>query len=158
MADNTRFAQTPEEVEAAKQYTEKDENRQQAFSKALELLRILCKDALEQAMLRQRIFTRTEVVKKTTLSHRKALDLLETLQAFGYVDIMDANKTKFCFTFNADDRAAVHKAKIIQLTTLLEAAIESYNSVLLKEYPEEVYQRETLGMERYIAKVLNLKK
>lgn len=47
MADNARVAQTPEEVEATKQYTEKDENRQLAFSKALELLRILCKDALE---------------------------------------------------------------------------------------------------------------
>lgn len=160
MADNTRVAQTPEEVEAAKQYIEKDENCLLAFSKALDLLRILLRKdaALEQEMRSQRTFTRTEVVKKTTLSHRKALDLLETLQTFGYVDIMDANKTKFCFTFNADDRAAVHKAKIIQLTTLLEAAIESYNSVLLKEYPEEVYQREALGMERYIAKVLNLKK
>lgn len=109
-------------------------------------------------MIAQRTFTRTEVVKKTTLSHRKALDLLETLQTFGYVDIMDANKTKFCFTFNADDRAAVHKAKIIQLTTLLGAAIESYNSALLKEYPEEVYQRETLEMERYLAQALNLKR
>lgn len=158
MADNARVAQTPEEVEATKQYTEKDENRQLAFSKALELLRILCKDALEREMIAQRTFTRTEVVKKTTLSHRKALDLLETLQAFGYVDIMDANKTKFCFTFNADDRAAVHKAKIIQLTTLLGTAIESYNSVLLKEYPEEVYQRETLEMERYLAQALNLKR
>lgn len=125
MADNARVAQTPEEVEATKQYTEKDENRQLAFSKALELLRILCKDALEREMIAQRTFTRTEVVKKTTLSHRKALDLLETLQTFGYVDIMDANKTKFCFAFNADDRAAVHKAKIIQLTTLLGAAIET---------------------------------
>ena len=122
------------------------------------LLRILCKDALEREMIAQRTFTRTEVVKKTTLSHRKALDLLETLQKFGYVDIMDANKTKFCFTFNADDRAAVHKAKIIQLTTLLGADIESYNSVLLKEYPEEVYQRETLEMERYLVQALNLKR
>lgn len=158
MADNARVAQTPEEVEATKQYTEKDENRQLAFSKALELLRILCKDALEREMIAQRTFTRTEVVKKTTLSHRKALDLLETLQTFGYVALLDTNKTKFRFTFNADDRAAVYKAKIIQLTTILGTAIEGYNALLLKDYPKDVYERETLEMERYLTKALELKR
>ena len=107
MAENTRVAQTPEEVAATKQYTEQEENRKLAFSKALELLRILGLDDLEREMIAQRTFTRTEVVKKTTLSHRKALDLLETLQTFGYVALLDTNKTKFRFTFNADDRAAV---------------------------------------------------
>lgn len=158
MADNARVAQTPEEVEATKQYTEKDENRQLAFSKALELLRILRKDALEREMIAQRTFTRTEVVKKTTLSHRKALDLLETLQKFGYVDIMDANKTKFCFTFNADDRAAVYKAKIIRLAQLLGNAVEGYKRLLLEDYPEEVYQRESLEMEKYLTTALEVKR
>lgn len=158
MADNARVAQTPEEVAATKQYTEKDENRQLAFSKALELLRILCKDALEREMIAQRTFTRTEVVKKTTLSHRKALDLLETLQTFGYVDIMDANKTKFCFTFSPDDRAAVYKAKIIQLAQLLGNAVEGYKRLLLEDYPEEVYQRESLEMEKYLTTALEVKR
>lgn len=109
-------------------------------------------------MIAQRTFTRTEVVKKTTLSHRKALDLLETLQTFGYVALLDTNKTKFRFTFNADDRAAVYKAKIIQLTTILGTAIEGYNALLLKDYPKDVYERETLEMERYLTKALELKR
>lgn len=158
MADNTRVAQTPEEVAATKQYTEQEENRKLAFSKALELLRILGLDDLEREMIAQRTFTRTEVVKKTTLSHRKALDLLETLQTFGYVALLDTNKTKFRFTFNADDRAAVYKAKIIQLTTILGTAIEGYNALLLKDYPKGVYERETLEMERYLTKALELKR
>lgn len=158
MADNTRVAQTPEEVAAAKQYTKQDENRKLAFSKALELLRILGLDDLEREMIAQRTFTRTEVVKKTTLSHRKALDVLETLQTFGYVALLDTNKTKFRFTFNADDRAAVYKAKIIQLTTILGTAIEEYNALLLKDYPKDVYERETLEMERYLTKALELKR
>lgn len=158
MADKTRVAQTPEEVEAAKKFTEQDENRRLAFAKALELLRILGLDNLEREMIAQRQFTRTGVVKKTTLSHRKALDLLETLTTFGYVSFLDTNKTKFRFTFNADDRAAVHKAKIIQLTTLLGSAIESYNSLLLKDYPKDVYERETLEMERYLSTALKLKR
>lgn len=158
MADKKHAAQTPEEVAAAQKFTEQDENRKLAFTKALELLRILNKDHLELEMLAQRPYTRTEVVKKTTLSHRTALELLETLSAFNYVKIFDANKTKFCFTFNADDRAAVHKAKIIQLTTLLGSAIESYNSLLLKDYPKDVYERETLEMERYLSTALKLKR
>lgn len=158
MADKTRVAQTPEEVEAAKKFTEQDENRRLAFSKALELLRILGLDNLEREMIAQRQFTRTGVVKKTTLSQRKALDLLETLATFGYVAFLDTNKTKFRFTFNADDRAAVHKAKIIQLTTLLGSAIESYNDLLLKDYPKDVYERETLEMERYLSTALKLKR
>lgn len=158
MADKKQAAQTPEEVAAAQKFTEQDENRQLAFTKALELLRILNKDHLELEMSAQRPYTRTEVVKKTTLSHRTALELLETLSAFNYVKFFDANKTKFCFTFSPDDRAAVCKAKIIQLAQLLGNAVEGYKRLLLKGYPEEVYQRESLEMEKYLTTALEVKR
>lgn len=158
MADKKHAAQTPEEVAAAQKFTEQDENRQLAFTKALELLRILSKDQLEREMMAERPFTRTEVVKKTTLSHRTALELLETLSAFNYVKIFDANKTKFCFTFSPDDRAAVYKAKIIQLAQLLGNAVEGYKRLLLKDYPEDVYQRESLEMEKYLTTALEVKR
>ena len=158
MADKKHAAQTPEEVAAVQQFTEQDENRKLAFTKALELLRILSKDQLEREMMAERPFTRTEVVKKTTLSHRTALELLETLSAFNYVKIFDANKTKFCFTFSPDDRAAVYKAKIIQLAQLLGDAVEGYKRLLLKDYPEEVYQRESLEMEKYLTAALEVKR
>lgn len=158
MADKKHAAQTPEEVAAAQQFTEQDENRKLAFTKALELLRILSKDQLEREMMAERPFTRTEVVKKTTLSHRTALELLETLSAFNYVKIFDANKTKFCFTFSPDDRAAVYKAKIIQLAQLLGNAVEGYKRLLLKDYPEDVYQRELLEMEKYLTTALEVKR
>lgn len=158
MADKKQAAQTPEEVAAAQKFTEQDENRQLAFTKALELLRILNKDHLELEMSAQRPYTRTEVVKKTTLSHRTALELLETLSAFNYVKFFDANKTKFCFTFSPDDRAAVCKAKIIQLAQLLGNAVEGYKQLLLKDYPEEVYQRESLEMEKYLTTALEVKR
>lgn len=158
MADKKHAAQTPEEVAAAQKFTEQDENRKLAFTKALELLRILSKDQLEREMMAERPFTRTEVVKKTTLSHRTALELLETLSAFNYVKIFDANKTKFCFTFSPDDRAAVYKAKIIQLAQLLGNAVEGYKRLLLKDYPEEVYQRESLEMEKYLTAALEVKR
>ena len=158
MADKKQAAQTPEEVAAAQKFTEQDENRQLAFTKALELLRILNKDHLELEMSAQRPYTRTEVVKKTTLSHRTALELLETLSAFNYVKFFDANKTKFCFTFSPDDRAAVYKAKIIQLAQLLGNAVECYKRLLLKDYPEEVYQRESLEMEKYLTTALEVKR
>lgn len=158
MADKKHAAQTPEEVAAAQKFTEQDENRQLAFTKALELLRILSKDQLEREMMAERPFTRTEVVKKTTLSHRTALELLETLSAFNYVKIFDANKTKFCFTFSPDDRAAVYKAKIIQLAQLLGNAVKGYKRLLLKDYPEDVYQRESLEMEKYLTTALEVKR
>lgn len=158
MADKKQAAQTPEEVAAAQKFTEQDENRQLAFTKALELLRILNKDHLELEMSAQRPYTRTEVVKKTTLSHRTALELLETLSAFNYVKFFDANKTKFCFTFSPDDRAAVCKAKIIQLAQLLGNAVEGYKRLLLEDYPEEVYQRESLEMEKYLTTALEVKR
>lgn len=158
MADKKHAAQTPEEVAAAQKFTEQDENRQLAFTKALELLRILNKDHLELEMSAQRPYTRTEVVKKTTLSHRTALELLETLSAFNYVKFFDANKTKFCFTFSPDDRAAVCKAKIIQLAQLLGNAVEGYKRLLLEDYPEEVYQRESLEMEKYLTTALEVKR
>lgn len=158
MADKKHAAQTPEEVAAAQKFTEQDENRQLAFTKALELLRILSKDQLEREMMAERPFTRTEVVKKTTLSHRTALELLETLSAFNYVKFFDANKTKFCFTFSPDDRAAVYKAKIIQLAQLLGNAVEGYKRLLLKDYPEDVYQRESLEMEKYLTTALEAKR
>lgn len=158
MADKKQAAQTPEEVAAAQKFTEQDENRQLAFTKALELLRILNKDHLELEMSAQRPYTCTEVVKKTTLSHRTALELLETLSAFNYVKFFDANKTKFCFTFSPDDRAAVYKAKIIQLAQLLGNAVEGYKRLLLEDYPEEVYQRESLEMEKYLTTALEVKR
>ena len=158
MADKKQAAQTPEEVAAAQKFTEQDENRQLAFTKALELLRILNKDHLELEMSAQRPYTRTEVVKKTTLSHRTALELLETLSVFNYVKFFDANKTKFCFTFSPDDRAAVYKAKIIQLAQLLGNAVEGYKRLLLEDYPEEVYQRESLEMEKYLTTALEVKR
>lgn len=158
MADKKQAAQTPEEVAAAQKFTEQDENRQLAFTKALELLRILNKDHLELEMSAQRPYTRTEVVKKTTLSHRTALELLETLSAFNYVKFFDANKTKFCFTFSPDDRAAVYKAKITQLAQLLGNAVEGYKRLLLEDYPEEVYQRESLEMEKYLTTALEVKR
>lgn len=158
MADKKQAAQTPDEVAAAQKFTEQDENRQLAFTKALELLRILNKDHLELEMSAQRPYTRTEVVKKTTLSHRTALELLETLSAFNYVKFFDANKTKFCFTFSPDDRAAVCKAKIIQLAQLLGNAVEGYKRLLLEDYPEEVYQRESLEMEKYLTTALEVKR
>lgn len=158
MADKKHAAQTPEEVAAAQKFTEQDENRKLAFTKALELLRILSKDQLEREMMAERPFTRTEVVKKTTLSHRTALELLETLSAFNYVKIFDANKTKFCFTFSPDDRAVVYKAKIIQLAQLLGNAVEGYKRLLLKDYPEDVYQRESLEMEKYLTTALEVKR
>lgn len=158
MADKKQAAQTPEEVAAAQKFTEQDENRQLAFTKALELLRILNKDHLELEMSAQQPYTRTEVVKKTTLSHRTALELLETLSAFNYVKFFDANKTKFCFTFSPDDRAAVYKAKIIQLAQLLGNAVEGYKRLLLEDYPEEVYQRESLEMEKYLTTALEVKR
>ena len=158
MADKKQAAQTPEEVAAAQKFTEQDENRQLAFTKALELLRILNKDHLELEMSAQRPYTRTEVVKKTTLSHRTALELLETLSAFNYVKFFDANKTKFCFTFSPDDRAAVYKAKIIQLAQLLGNAVEGYKRLLLEDYSEEVYQRESLEMEKYLTTALEVKR
>lgn len=157
MADKNPVAQTPEEVEAAKQYVNDDENRKLAFTKALELLRIFRPDGFERDMLTQIPFTRTEMVKKTTLSHRTALQLLETLRSFGYVTFLDSNKTKFYFSFSPDDRAAVQKAKIIQLTQVLGTAVEGYVTLLRNMYPDDVYQRELVSMEDYLSKALKVK-
>lgn len=74
MADKKHAAQTPEEVAAAQKFTEQDENRKLAFTKALELLRILNKDHLELEMLAQRPYTRTEdVYQRESLEMEKYL-------------------------------------------------------------------------------------
>ena len=85
------------------EFLSSEDNKKNAEEKALTLWGIVTNNA-DLGLSQERVFTKTEVVKKTTLSHKQLNELIELLSLFGFVEVLE--KTKFKFEFNENIRQA----------------------------------------------------
>lgn len=116
--------------ERLKDFLESADNRNAAEERALTLWNLLTQNA-DLSYSQQRIFTKSEVVNKTTLSHRQLGDALELFSLFGLVEFTKG-QYEFKFVFGKETQAAA----------ILADLSESVNQVIINR-------------ERYIAALKN---
>lgn len=117
------------------EFLSNEDNRKNAEEKALTLWGIVTNNA-DLGLSKERVFTKTEVVKKTTLSHKKLNELIELLSLFGFVKVLE--KTKFKFEFNENIRQASALADIVIELRELSVKVERYKFLHNKDMQNEV--------------------
>lgn len=120
-AENEPKAVTVEE------FINNPENRKAAEEKAFYLWNILTMSAKTDLAM-NRIFSKSEVVQKTTLSNKKLGELLDTLQLFGLVVFTKGNY-EFKFIFGEELQKAEAYADIVDVTSTLNVEITRYLSL-----------------------------
>lgn len=120
-AENEPKAVTVEE------FINNPENRKAAEEKAFYLWNILTMNAKTDLAM-NRIFSKSEVVQKTTLSNKKLGELLDTLQLFGLVVFTKGNY-EFKFIFGEELQKAEAYADIVDVTSTLNVEITRYLSL-----------------------------
>lgn len=117
------------------EFLSNEDNRKNAEEKALTLWGIVTNNA-DLGLSKERVFTKTEVVRKTTLSHKKLNELIELLSLFGFVKVLE--KTKFKFEFNENIRQASALADIVIELRELSVKVERYKFLHNKDMQNEV--------------------
>ena len=112
-----------------------EDNKKNAEEKALTLWGIVTNNA-DLGLSKERVFTKTEVVKKTTLSHKQLNELIELLSLFGFVEVLE--KSKFRFEFDDDLRRASALADIVMELRELSVQVERYKFLHNKDMQNEV--------------------
>lgn len=102
------------------------ENRKAAEEKAFYLWNIMTMNAKTDLAL-NRIFTKSEIVNKTTLTNKTLGDLLDMLQLFGLV-VFTKGDYEFRFIFGEELRKAEAYADIVDVATTLNVEITRYLS------------------------------
>lgn len=103
------------------------ENRKAAEEKAFYLWNILTMNAKTDLAM-NRIFSKSEVVQRTTLSNKKLGELLDMLQLFGLVVFTKGNY-EFKFIFGEELQKAEAYADIVDVTSTLNVEITRYLSL-----------------------------
>lgn len=119
--DNEPKAVTVEE------FINNPENRRIAEEKAFYLWNLLTINAKTDLAI-NRIFTKSEVVQRTTLTNKTLGELLEMLQLFGLV-IFTKGNYEFRFVFGEELQKAEAYADIIDAITTLNVEIARYISL-----------------------------
>lgn len=117
------------------EFLSNEDNKKNAEEKALTLWGIVTNNA-DLGLSKERVFTRTEVVKKTTLSHKQLNKLIELLSLFGFVKVLE--KAKFKFEFSEDIRKASALADIVIELRELSVKVERYKFLHNKDMQNEV--------------------
>lgn len=117
------------------EFLSSEDNKKNAEEKALTLWGIVTNNA-DLGLSKERVFTRTEVVKKTTLSHKQLNKLIELLSLFGFVKVLE--KAKFKFEFSEDIRKASALADIVIELRELSVKVERYKFLHNKDMQNEV--------------------
>ena len=117
------------------EFLSNEDNRKNAEEKALTLWGIVTNNA-DLGLSKERVFTKTEVVRKTTRSHKKLNELIELLSLFGFVKVLE--KTKFKFEFNENIRQASALADIVIELRELSVKVERYKFLHNKDMQNEV--------------------
>ena len=117
------------------EFLSNEDNKKNAEEKALTLWGIVTNNA-DLGLSKERVFTRTEVVKKTTLSHKQLNKLIELLSLFGFVKVLE--KAKFKFEFDDDLRRASALADIVIELRQLSVKVERYKFLHNKDMQNEV--------------------
>ena len=113
----------------------KDErNRKVAFAHASEMFRILTRGKVSKDKASTITFSKKELVHATTLSWNKAEEMLNTLEAFGFV--VRADKTAFKFHFDYKDiRQQIYSEVILSVESVnhdiqrFKGALENSNDL-----------------------------
>jgi hypothetical protein len=102
-------------IDAISQFLGNERNRKMAKEHQMKLWNILTRNAPIELEKKYPVFTRTMVVKLTTMSHSQATDVLAMLSAFGYVEFTDKIGNKggkgFEFRFVFDEQDIVDNLK-----------------------------------------------
>ena len=117
------------------EFLSNEDNKKNAEEKALTLWGIVTNNA-DLGLSDEKVFTKTEVVKKTTLSHKRLNELIELLSLFGFVKVLE--KTKFKFEFNENIRQASALADIVIELRELSVKVERYKLLHNKDIQNEV--------------------
>ena len=126
------------------QFLEDTSNRLQAEKNLVTLWAILTGNApIEQAA--DRIFTRTEITRKTKLSHRQAADVLMSLRIFGMIELIKGDY-EFKFIFSKKRCHDTIKTEILAMCNAInndilrfKKSIEADND-LTKDQKKEMYE------------------
>lgn len=110
-----------------------ESNRRMAKQHQLKLWNILTRKAPIELNNKTLIFNRTQVVKMTTMSHSQAADVLQMLDAFGYIKFEPDNKLRFTFVFNEEDIKAIMKEELDDFMDLITASYLKYESATVSE-------------------------
>lgn len=126
------------------EFLSNEDNRKNAEEKALTLWNIITNNA-DLGLSKDKIFTKTEIVKRTTLSHKKLNNLIELLSLFGFVEVVEKIKLRFIFDENV--RQASILADIVIELQRLGGQIERYKLLHSKDKQESVINdlRNTVG-------------
>lgn len=117
------------------EFLSSEDNKKHAEEKALTLWGIVTNNA-DLGLSQERVFTKTEVVKKTTLSHKQLNELIELLSLFGFVEVVE--KSKFRFEFDDDLRRASALADIVIELRELSVKVERYKLLHNKDMRNDV--------------------
>lgn len=117
------------------EFLSSEDNKKNAEEKALTLWGIVTNNA-DLGLSKERVFTKTEVVKKTTFSHKQLNELIELLSLFGFVKVLE--KAKFKFEFSENIRQASALADIVIELRELSVKVERYKLFHNKDMQNEV--------------------
>lgn len=109
------------------EFTANKENQKIAEEKALYLWNLMTNNATTDKAL-ERIFTKSEVVNKTTLTNKTLGELLELLFLFGFI-AYTKGRYEFRFVFGEETQKAETYADIIQNLTDMNVNIARYKNL-----------------------------
>lgn len=109
------------------EFVNNPENRKAAEVKAFDLWNIMTNNAKTDLAL-TRIFTKSEIIKRTNLSNKKLGELLELFELFGLVSFTKGNY-EFRFCFGQELQRAEAYVDIVDACSVINIAIERYKSM-----------------------------
>lgn len=109
------------------EFTADKENQRIAEEKALTLWNMMTNNATTDKAF-DRIFTKSEIVQKTTLTNKTLGELLELLSLFGFI-VFTKGRYEFKFIFGEETRKAEAYADIIETLSALNVNIARYKNL-----------------------------
>lgn len=132
-------------VTAMEAFLSNQKNRQEAHDNAVKLYAILTGGG-DPDMLKvdDIVFTETQVVHATTLSHKKARQLFELLRAFGYIEFV--SRLEFKFIFNDTEKIenmlkGVESVSLMLVADIVRARAEINNANINQTVKDSFMER-----------------
>lgn len=113
-----------------------ESNRRMAKEHQMKLWNILTRNApieVNKDVVKFATFSRTQVVKMTTMSHSQAADVLQMLDAFGYIKFEPDSKFRFVFVFDDEDIKENMRKELEDFMDLTTASYLKYESAVVNE-------------------------
>lgn len=105
-----------------------EDNKNEAEKKALYLWNMMTNNTPVE-IASERIFTKTEIVRRTTLTHKTLGELLELFRLFGFIEFTKGNY-EFRFIFSQQTKQDNAYADIVEDIRLLNINIARYKNLL----------------------------